>query len=467
MHPRTIDRPPEDDHMSNDVIGSRYRLGTVVTCTPEATTWDALDTWLEERVLVVTPEPGCDEQFAVLAGAVLDRSSAHLVGLYDVGTTTSDFVVFAAPKGTLSDERVPREEEDVLVAGRALGDALAALHERGVLHGDLHPGSVVLTESGDVALSPWPLAPRPHNWSGPGGFGAGPHEPRAISARDDLRALGAVLLEALAGPPVLSSEQVENLKRELAGRAPDAVTIADRALTSLAHGGYAVAAELRDDCAAVLAGRSVATSVSDLPIAADNAAVAAGPSETTEGRRAAMVLASSGVALLAGFGVAGSLGAASHPAVHEVAARASGCVLRPASPHCAGENRADAGAAESRPVAGAPARLADHPVAAGPAPGAGTPAHVSPATPATGVTAARPPAPPTSTTAPPSTTTSSDPSTSTSTTTTDAAPTTTTTTPPSTTTSTSTGEMQAGPSLGAGSWSGQGPGGAPGTGPGH
>jgi hypothetical protein len=43
--------------MSTDVIGSRYRLGSMVTCTPEATTWDARDTWLDERVLVVMPEP--------------------------------------------------------------------------------------------------------------------------------------------------------------------------------------------------------------------------------------------------------------------------------------------------------------------------------------------------------------------------------------------------------------------------
>lgn len=44
--------------MSTDVIGSRYRLGSVVTCTQDSTTWDARDTWLDERVLVVTPEPG-------------------------------------------------------------------------------------------------------------------------------------------------------------------------------------------------------------------------------------------------------------------------------------------------------------------------------------------------------------------------------------------------------------------------
>jgi hypothetical protein len=43
--------------MSTNVIGSRYRLGSMVTWTPDATTWDASDTWLDERVLVVMPEP--------------------------------------------------------------------------------------------------------------------------------------------------------------------------------------------------------------------------------------------------------------------------------------------------------------------------------------------------------------------------------------------------------------------------
>jgi serine/threonine protein kinase len=453
--------------MSNDVIGSRYRLGSVVTCTPEATTWDALDSWLDERVLVVTPEPGCDERFAALAGAVLDRSSAHLVGLYDIGAATRDFVVFGVPTATLSNEWGPREEEDVLVAGRALGDALEALHERGVLHGDLHPGSVVLAESGDAALSPWPLAPRPDNWSGPGGFGTDPDEPRDVSARDDVRALGAVLLGALAGPPVLSSQQVGNLERELAGRAPAAVTIADRALTSPARGGYAVAAELRDDCAAVLAGRSVATPVSDRTASVGDATVGAVASDTSEGRRAVIVLAASGVAVLAGFGVAGSLGAAPRLPVHPVATHASGCVVRSALPRCAGEDRT--GVAAAPPGTGVPARLADRHVAAAPAPGSAAPARVATSTPAPSATAARTAASPTTTTAPPNTTTSSSTSTSTSTstTTTSAAPTTTTTTPPSTTTSTSANVVQAGPSLGGDAGSGLAPGGGPGPGPGH
>ncbi len=455
--------------MSTDVIGSRYRLGSVVTCTPESTTWDARDTWLDERVLVVTPEPGCDERFAALAGAVLDRSSSHLVGLYDIGATADDFVVFGVPAATLSDEQVPREEEDVLLAGRALGDALEALHERGIVHGDLHPGSVVLAGSGDPALSPWPLAPRPHNWSGPGGFATDPDEPRDVSTRDDVRALGAVLLGALAGPPLLSSEQVANIERELAGRAPNAVTIADRALTPPAGGGYAVAAELRDDCAAVLAGRPMATAVSDPPANVYSASAAAN-AEAPEGRRAALVLAASGAALFAGFGIAGSIGAGPHAPPRPAATHASGCAVRSALPRCTGPDGAQAGATAALPVAAVPARFADNSVAVAPGRASGAPATISTATRSTSATAAGPPSSSTTTTtSPPSTTTSSSPSTTTTAppATTTTAPTTTTSAPPSTTTSTTYNAVQAGPSRGSDSLSGGGPGGGPGQVLGH
>jgi serine/threonine-protein kinase len=455
--------------MSTDVIGSRYRLGPVVTCTPEATTWDARDTWLDERVLVVTPEPGCDEQFAALAGAVLDRSSSHLVGFYDIGATTDDFVVFAVPAATLSDEQAPREEEDVLLAGLALGDALEALHERGIVHGDLHPGSVIMGGSGGAALSPWPLAPRPRNWSGPGGFGTDPDEPRYVSTRDDMRALGAVLLGALAGPPVLSSEQVANIERELAGRAPNAVTIADRALTPPGRGGYAVAAELRDDCAAVLAGRPVAGTVSDQPANAGTAeAAAAAEAEADadagapEGRRAALVLAASGAALFAGFGIAGSIGAGPHAPARPFTTHATGCGIRLTLPRCTGPDGVQGGVT-ARPLAAVPARFADHSVAVAPARASGAPATVSTATPSSRATATVGSPGSSTTTSPPSTTTSSSPSTTTTAppATTTTAPATTTTAPASTTTSTSTDAVQAGTSSGSTSSSGLVPGGGP------
>jgi hypothetical protein len=425
--------------MSTDVIGSRYRLGHVVTCTPEATTWHARDTWLGERVLVVTPEPGCGTRFAALASAVMDRASAHLLGLYDIGSRLDDFVVFGVPAATFSDERAPREEEDVLVAGQALGDALEALHERGVVHGDLHPGSIAVAESGAAALSPWPLAPRPQNWSGPGGFGSDPEERRDVAAEDDVRALGAVLLGALAGPPVLSSEQIENVERELEGRAPSAVAIADRALTLPTRGGYEEAAALRDACAAALSGdlvvaavpETATSSLVDAPVA--RPAHSARDTELSEGRRAAVVVAVAGAAVLTGLGLSGALGASTPVSVHPVGAPASGCVVRPVGPRCPGAGPT-APQVVTPPGLGAPARLADHPsssVTGGKLAAYGATASASAS--ATSTTGASTPES-TTTTVPSSTTTSSSP---TSSTTTSTSSTTSTTAPTSTTTSSS------------------------------
>ena len=205
--------------MNTAVIGSRYRLGAVVTCTPESTTWDARDTWLDERVLVVTPEPGCDERFAALASAVLDRSSAHLVGLYDIGATTDDFVVFGVPAATLSDERAPARGGGRAGRGRALGDALEALHERGDRPRRPPPGfrrRGGIGRCGAVAVA---AGAPPTELERSGRFRHGPG--RALATCFDRGTTCApsvrCLLGALAGTSVLSSEQVENLERELAG----------------------------------------------------------------------------------------------------------------------------------------------------------------------------------------------------------------------------------------------------------
>lgn len=440
--------------MSTDVIGSRYRLGSVIACTPEVTTWQARDTWLDGGVLLVTPEPGYAARFSAISDAVMDRASTHLLRLYDV-STAEPFVVFDVPEATFSDAHVPREEEDVLAVGHALGDALEALHGRGVVHGELHPGSVAVTSAGEAVLSPWPLAPRPEHWSGPGGFGSAPDERHDASAQDDLRALGAVLLGALAGPPLLSSQQVDNLERELADRAPTAVTIADRALTPSSRGGYEDVAELRRDCEAALSGRPIGLAAAVVESSAvDHTTVAASAGQDaarSEGRRAALVVAATGVAVLAGLGFSGALGAHADLDVHPATSHADGCVgpdspsrCDPADPQAPAVVAAPASPGQSSST---PARLADNPVKSGtkssPAPRAAAPANGASAPATSTTTTARPGATTTTTSAAASPTTTSTSAPASTTTSTSTA--TSTTTPTSTTTSSSTpNSMEAG-----------------------
>jgi hypothetical protein len=433
--------------MSTPVIGSRYQLEEVVARTADAMTWSAHDTWLQEPVRVVTPDAGATVKFSETTAALREGASSHLVRLYDVGRAPASFAVFGAPTLTLAGERSPLDEEEVLAAGRSLGDAVAALHERGLVHGAIHPGTVVPAPGGELALSPWPLAPAPRDWDGPGGFGSDPREGRTASVAGDLRALGALLLGALAGPPLFSSEQVENLVRELDGRAPAAVAIAVRALTPAGRGGYQTAAELRDESTIAL--DAPLPSDEPVPLRAE-AAPSHGPDQP-EGRRTAVAVAVA-VALLAGAVASGALTAAPAGKRSSAAACGSahhGCTEpRPSAPR-APSTRAtptsptgapwSLATATGKPVAATFSDVRVTSPAAASAPGrraAAPPAPSNAGPSASTSTTTAPPQTTSTTTAPPATTTSTTTSTST-TTTTSTSTTSTTTAPSSSTTTTS------------------------------
>ena len=306
-----------------DVIGQRYRLDESVTRSADATTWKAFDTWLEEPVVLVTPQRAAAERFEQLATTVIAPASSHLVSLYDVGHQRIPFVVLPT-SGTLADAWTAATDEDVLVAGRSLGDALAALHQQGLTHGDIHPGAVARGDDGQLALSPWPLAQAPEGWAGSAAADEDTGHETATEA-DDVHALGALLL---AGATT-----------------PRATVVAERALSPVAEGGYASAAALRDDCAALVgpdpngvivddargfaptgAGPDGAGAAAGGAAAMAAAAASVGPASSPganvlgdrpEGRRTAVAVGVV-VALLAGVSATGVL--AGPPALHEVAA---------------------------------------------------------------------------------------------------------------------------------------------------
>jgi hypothetical protein len=475
-------------HPKTNGVGLRYRLTNVVARAGETTTWKAQDTWLEQPVLLVIPEPtpSAKERFEHVASGVRAHASPHLVGLYDAGPPPSNFVVLPPPVGTLADERPPPDEEDVLVAGRSLGDAVAALHERDIVHGGLHPGMIVPGDGGELTLSPWPLAPEPSGWSSPGGFAGDTEGQSAPSVAGDVRSVGALLLGALAGRPLSSRQQVDEVRKELASRAPAAVRVVDKALTPPGQGGYWSAAELRHDCAAALAVEQLATVPVPVPVAAPelpastelvpdvegtphvtplfrpgrpgrpkrsvarlgakNAADGADESSTDvpEGRRMAVAVAVA-AALAAGAAATGALsGSTPSPAHHAAAARAcethQSC-RAPSTAPAPGPAAAGTPTPPPAPQGGAATARVTHSAASAswadlPASGSTTTGAPAPLVAVTSTTpTTRPPVTSSSSTSAPTTTTTSTSST-TSTTSTTSSTTTTTTQPTTTTTAT-------------------------------
>ncbi len=144
------------------------------------------------------------------AEAVARLDHPAIVTLYDVGHCPSGpYLVEEMLNGETLEGRLrggPLPARDVVAVGLEVARGLAHAHGHGVLHRDLKPGNVLLTQDGRVKLLDFGLA---HLLGTRGLPGAGtpaymaPEQLRgeAVDARADVFALGATLFEALAGRP--------------------------------------------------------------------------------------------------------------------------------------------------------------------------------------------------------------------------------------------------------------------------
>ncbi|HEU4384225.1 MAG TPA: protein kinase [Anaeromyxobacteraceae bacterium] len=144
------------------------------------------------------------------AEAVARLDHPAIVTLYDVGHCPSGpYLVEEMLHGETLEERLrggPLPAREGVAIGLEIARGLAHAHGHGVLHRDLKPGNVLLTEDGRVKLLDFGLA---HLLGTRGLPGAGtpaymaPEQLRgeAVDARADVFTLGATLFEMLAGKP--------------------------------------------------------------------------------------------------------------------------------------------------------------------------------------------------------------------------------------------------------------------------
>ncbi len=170
------------------------------------------------------------------AAAALDHP--HIGTILDVGTVggglESDRMYMAMTfyEGeTLADRLAsgPVPVSDALRIGRQLASALAAAHERGVVHRDVKPSNVLLTSAGDVRLVDFGIAARigtllPHTIStrgtrrymSPERANGAPPDPRA-----DVWSLGLVLRDLLDARPGAATTPLPDALADLLHRCLD------------------------------------------------------------------------------------------------------------------------------------------------------------------------------------------------------------------------------------------------------
>ncbi|HJT63570.1 MAG TPA: Stk1 family PASTA domain-containing Ser/Thr kinase [Candidatus Limnocylindria bacterium] len=148
------------------VIAGRYRLIAPVGEGGMATVWRAMDEQLgrEVAVKILRPQFGADPGFAArfrnearAAGAL---SHPNVVQVYDFGTDVNSgdqYIVMQLVEGedlaSILRERGPLEIDEAVLIGASVADALDAAHRAGLIHRDIKPGNILLTQGGRTLVT--------------------------------------------------------------------------------------------------------------------------------------------------------------------------------------------------------------------------------------------------------------------------------------------------------------------------
>ncbi|MCS7477063.1 serine/threonine-protein kinase [Umezawaea endophytica] len=355
---------------NGELLADRYELADVIGIGGMAEVYRAWDTRLRRFVAVklftanadLEDTRRFDNEVRILAGL----SHPALVSVYDVGTAgRTPFVVLRLVDGRTLRHRMsdgPLPVDEVRSLGAAVADALAHVHDRGVVHRDVKPSNILLDEGGTPYLADFGLAhsvgstrfTRTGLIVGTAAYLA-PEQVRGaeVDSAADVYALGLVLLECLTGRCEYTGSDVE-------------------AIVSRLHRSPVVPEGLPADLARLLelmtsqspADRPTARLCADVLRTGHPTAPFTAPARRSPSRRNALVASAAG--LLGAVGIGWALLPGSAPAVSEPPAAVTPAVAAVESTTAAPETTAQfAAAPETTPVvAQQPAQDAEEPAPA-------------------------------------------------------------------------------------------------------
>ncbi|HXH29042.1 MAG TPA: protein kinase [Candidatus Polarisedimenticolia bacterium] len=166
-------------------------------------------------------EAGKADRFLKEAAATARLSHPRIVTTYDTGADAQgQFIVTALADGrplrALLDEKVRFEVNRVVAIGRQILEALEHAHERGILHRNLRPENIFVTDDDRVTVGDFALNPRLSDLT-PEELSDGPQirytPPEAllkepVDERSDLYAFGLILYEIALGRPPFEGRDV-------------------------------------------------------------------------------------------------------------------------------------------------------------------------------------------------------------------------------------------------------------------
>ena len=212
----------------NAALEGRYAIERELGQGGMATVYLADDLKHERKVAlkVLKPELAAvvgAERFLAEIKTTANLQHPHILPLFDSGEAES-FLFYVMPhvQGESLRERIDREKqlgvEDSVAITRKVADALDYAHGNGVVHRDIKPGNILLSERGEPLVADFGIAlavaqagagritetglslGTPHYMSPEQATGD-----RDVDPRSDVYALGCVLYEMLAGQPPFSA----------------------------------------------------------------------------------------------------------------------------------------------------------------------------------------------------------------------------------------------------------------------
>ena len=157
--------------MIGRLISGRYRLIAPLGEGGMATIWRAVDEQLDREVAVkiLRPQFSADAGFAARfkqeARAAGGLSHPNIVGVYDYGTDGENgeqYIVMELVAGRdlsaiLADRGSLSVEDSVRIA-IGVASALEVAHRKGIVHRDVKPGNILITDAGDVKVTDFGIA---------------------------------------------------------------------------------------------------------------------------------------------------------------------------------------------------------------------------------------------------------------------------------------------------------------------
>lgn len=221
------------------ILGGRYVLLECVGSGGSAEVHRARDRLLEREVALKllrveqAMDPGCVERFRREARSAASLSHPNIVQIYELGLLEEGhpFVAMEYVRGgTLKRRLRDSGPLDPVAAAEKAGQiarALRAAHDQGIVHCDIKPQNLLLTDSGAVKVADFGIAceassgPRSGDILGTARY-MSPEQAadEAVGPGSDLYSLGAVLYEMLTGAPPFSGHSQASIALKRAEETP-------------------------------------------------------------------------------------------------------------------------------------------------------------------------------------------------------------------------------------------------------